>query len=320
MGRHDPTAPDQVYARVVTTEGARRPAGKSCTVDVDGPVHYVDYGGEGPPLLLIHGLGGSHLNWILVANRLAEGHRVVAVDLPGFGLSPPEGRSVHVADQAALLVHFIEQVFNSPAILVGNSMGGLVSLLTAAQTPRAVAAVVLINAALLPDRIQMPSADTVRFLAAPLLPGIGSRLVERFRNSRSVEDHVAATLDFVTANPARVPAEVSEAGYVMEAARREMPWSIAAFVDAQRSIASVLLRRREMSRTVHSIGAPVLIVHGDADEVVPIHASRWLAATRPDWPLAILPGVGHVPQFEAPDELLAVIQPWLAGVGAQPTV
>jgi len=61
---------------------------ESLTVDIDGPVHYADYGGSGPPLLLIHGLAGSYLNWMSVADRLAITHRVWALDLRGFGLTP----------------------------------------------------------------------------------------------------------------------------------------------------------------------------------------------------------------------------------------
>ncbi|MGI9609095.1 MAG: alpha/beta fold hydrolase, partial [Acidimicrobiia bacterium] len=65
-------------------------------IDLDGPVHYADYGGDGSPMVLVHGLGGSHLNWLHVAHRLAERHRVVAVDLAGFGLTPPAGRKATV--------------------------------------------------------------------------------------------------------------------------------------------------------------------------------------------------------------------------------
>src|SRR5689334_13091156 len=64
------------------------------TVDIGGPVHYVDFGGdpEGPTIVLVHGLGGSHLNWDLLAPLLTDSARVFALDLPGFGLSEPELR------------------------------------------------------------------------------------------------------------------------------------------------------------------------------------------------------------------------------------
>ena len=68
--------------------------GTSHLADLAGPVHWVDFGGRdgGPTFVLVHGLGGSHLNWALVAPGLADRGRVVAVDLAGFGLTPAGGR------------------------------------------------------------------------------------------------------------------------------------------------------------------------------------------------------------------------------------
>src|SRR5207302_6799085 len=76
---------------------------RSFALDAGGPLHLADFGGSGPTLLLVHGLGGSHLNWMLVGDRLAQHHRVLAVDLPGFGRSPRAGRDVSVAANAELL-------------------------------------------------------------------------------------------------------------------------------------------------------------------------------------------------------------------------
>lgn len=295
------------------------PGGRSKTIDLDGPVHFVDYGGDGPPLVLIHGLGGSHLNWMLVARPLARDFHVVTIDLPGFGLSPPAHRSVHVAHQAALVARFIAEQFDGgSAFVAGNSMGGLITLLTAHRAPHAVRGLVLVDAALPPAIVRLPSVNTIRFLGPPLIPGIASRLVARVRNSRSVEDHVSATLDFVTADPAGLPQEVLEAARAMEAERRAMPWSIPAFVDAQRSIASVLLARGQFMRMIHGIGAPVLVIHGDEDELVPVEAARWVTDTRPDWELEVLAGIGHVPQLEAPDDFIGLVTAWAGRAMAKP--
>src|SRR5205814_821713 len=105
------------------------------TVDLDGPVHYVDFGGpaDGPQLVLVHGLGGSCLNWCLLAPHLVTRARVVALDLAGFGLTHPRGRSTTVQANAALLDRFLRTVVGAPAILVGNSMGGMVSILESAR-------------------------------------------------------------------------------------------------------------------------------------------------------------------------------------------
>src|SRR5207302_4379141 len=100
-------------------------------VDLDGPVHVADFGGDGPGIVLVHGLGGSHVNWLGVGPLLARSARVVAIDLVAFGRTPPAGRSSSVGANADLLGAFIEQEINGPAVVPGHSMGGMISLMTA---------------------------------------------------------------------------------------------------------------------------------------------------------------------------------------------
>src|SRR5207244_1345774 len=97
------------------------------------PVHSIDHGGSGPILVLVHGLGGAAINWMTAGPILAERARVVAVDLAGFGRTPSLGRPTTVEANAELLVGFVSRVFAGPVILVGNSMGGMVSMIAAAE-------------------------------------------------------------------------------------------------------------------------------------------------------------------------------------------
>ena len=103
--------------------------GTSNIADLNGDVHWVNFGGPEdpndttPPIVLVHGLGGSHLNWVRVAPTLAKHTRVYAVDLPGFGLTQAHGRTTHVHSNTALLNRFIDTVVEKPVILFGNSMG-----------------------------------------------------------------------------------------------------------------------------------------------------------------------------------------------------
>src|SRR6185369_5850332 len=76
-------------------------------VDLGGPVHYADFGDDGPPIVCIHGLSGSHVNWLAVGPALARSGRVLAPDLAGFGLTPPSGRSSSVEANRALLDQFL---------------------------------------------------------------------------------------------------------------------------------------------------------------------------------------------------------------------
>src|SRR5438270_188534 len=92
--------------------------------DLGGPVHYADFGGAGSPLVFVHGLSGSPLNWLAVAPRLAETHRVFAIDLIGHGKTPLAGRPATLANHRRLLDAVIERVAAAPAVLVGPSTGG----------------------------------------------------------------------------------------------------------------------------------------------------------------------------------------------------
>src|SRR5437016_6238042 len=117
---------------------------RSRTIDLDGPVHYADFGGTGPTLVLVHGLGGSHVNWLAVAPVLARRARVLAVDLAGFGRPPLGERSADVHANRVLLDRFLDAVAAGPAVLVGNSMGELVAMMEAALAPERVAGLVLV--------------------------------------------------------------------------------------------------------------------------------------------------------------------------------
>src|SRR5438876_959824 len=119
----------------------------SRTLDLDGPVHVADFGGAGPTMVLVHGLGGSHANWLAVGPALAAHARVLAPDLPGFGRTPLAGRSAHVHAGVALVDSLLDTVADGPAILVGNSMGGLIAMMQAAACPEKVAGLVLVGPA-----------------------------------------------------------------------------------------------------------------------------------------------------------------------------
>ncbi len=122
-------------------------------------------------MVLIHGLGGSHLNWLEAGPRLAARARVLALDLAGFGNTPLAGRSARVRANQRLLGRFIDQVVGEPAILVGNSMGGMIALLEAADHPRRAAALVLVDPAMPRARGVRLDFEGARVLAAELRSG-----------------------------------------------------------------------------------------------------------------------------------------------------
>ncbi len=109
-------------------------------VDADGPVCVADYGGpeDGPLLVAVHGLGGSHLNWMAVAPALTLRSRLLAVDLVGHGRTPAAGRSADIWGHRRLLSGVLRAVTDDPPVVVGNSMGGLVAALQAVEEPASV--------------------------------------------------------------------------------------------------------------------------------------------------------------------------------------
>src|ERR1700712_1385593 len=156
---------------------------KSQYVDVDGaPVHWVDFGGptDAPLAVCVHGLGGSWVNWLALAPLLTDRYRVIAFDLVGNGRTPVAGRKADIRSNRRLLDGFLHTQTDQPVLLIGNSMGGLLSILQAARKPQTVDRLVLIDPALPPPRNQLPRDP--RFLGGFLLmalPMVGERVLAR---------------------------------------------------------------------------------------------------------------------------------------------
>lgn len=282
------------------------------TVDVDGPVHFADFGGSGARLVLVHGLGGSHANWLAVAPRLAERAQVVAPDLPGFGRTPPAGRSARVSANRECLHRFLAAV-GHPAVLVGNSMGGLIAMMEAALHPDNVSALVLVAPA-------QPSALGTRIdreillaFAIYCIPGVAEWYLRRRAERLGPEGFVREVLRLLCVDPSRVPDDVRRAHVALAAERfATMPGADRAFLEAARSLLGILRRPGSFREMVGRISAPTLLIQGAQDRLVPLAASRALARSRPDWAFEVFEEIGHVPQLEAPTRFVDVVGKWLA--------
>lgn len=282
-------------------------------VDIGGPVYYADHGGEGPPMLLLHGLGGSHLNWESTTPLFARNHHVYAVDLVGFGLTPLAGRRATVRTQRDLVSRFIDEVVGAPTVLMGNSMGGLVGMMTAATRPDLIDRLVLVNPALPLVSADSVSRTTLERLGLPLVPFVGPASVKHFYRTMDPEEQVETTINLLCYDPTRVSAAARGRSVEMVKLRREMEWATEAFTQAIRSTTSVLLRRQRFAdRVLHRISAPTLLVHGNADAIVAPASARWAVAERPDWTLRMMSGVGHIPMVEVPDAFVTMVDEWLA--------
>ena len=283
---------------------------KSHFIDVGGPTHYQEFEGDGPPLVLVHGIGASYLSWQPVVELFAENHRVLVPDLVGFGFTPPHGRKPTVHHNALLLIEFIELLADGPVTLIGNSMGGLVSMLAAVKRPASADRLILVNPALPVVSLRSITRDTQR-LVLPLLPILGNPAARYYYHERTPEEEVDDTLELVLSDGAPIDPLYRAAAIEMARARREMEWAVPSFTDAARSIAVELASARRFRKLLHQVSQPTLLIHGTEDRVVPPISAEWAARERPDWDYEMIQGMGHTPQIEDPRRFATLVEEWL---------
>ncbi|MGD2101220.1 MAG: alpha/beta hydrolase [Acidimicrobiia bacterium] len=275
-----------------------------------GTVHWRDYGGSGHTIVLVHGLGGSIENWNLITEDLARYGRVVALDLPGFGLSPPV-RDWSLQTQRDVIVEFIHR-FEPPVTLIGNSMGGLLSEMVASRDPGLLSALVLVAPATpprLPDpRIDWPTARQLLFASLPIVgPAMSRHIVASMTPRELVEDSVRR----ITYKPGRVPLQLIEDLVAMAEKRRSFPWVADAVPMTGREIRKTFQKHAEFVSMIRDIKTPTLVIQGTGDHIVSPTSVQWLCGLRPDWALVQMDETGHTPQIDAPVRFMGVLGSWL---------
>ena len=262
-------------------------------------------------MVCVHGLGGSLVNWAAVAPSLSKTCRVIALDLAGFGRTRSHGRSTSVNANQRLLHRFLTEVCGDPAILVGNSMGGLIAVLQTDAHPETVAGIVLIDPALPVGLASRPDPRVAAIFGLYAVPAVGRSVVARRRSSGSAEEVAMALLRLCCADPSLVPRPIVDQHLALARERNDYPDVDAELIVAARSLLWVLARRRVHASLLHNITVPVLLLHGDRDRLVPIASARTAAAANPTWRFEVAVGVGHVPQLEVPDWTISLILDWL---------
>ncbi|MCW2667644.1 MAG: hypothetical protein JWN57_2606 [Frankiales bacterium] len=283
------------------------------TADLDGPVHWVDHGGpeSGQVIVAVHGLGGSHANWHDLGPLLATRHRVVAVDLAGHGRTPRAGRSSSVRANCQLLGRFLDEVVGRPAVLLGNSMGGAICVLHAAEHPEHVTGLALIGPALPRMRTDVPNKALAKQVALFAVPGLAERSLARRRARLGPQAFVDATLELTCADTSKVSPGMRELAVQLVQERANGDDAEAAFLEAARSLGLLVARAAAYRALLASVQAPGIVLQGELDRLVPASGVRQLAALQPGWPVHLLDGVGHVPQIEAPARTAGLLLPWL---------
>jgi pimeloyl-ACP methyl ester carboxylesterase len=261
--------------------------------------------------VLVHGLGGSHADWLPAGPGLAASARVLALDLAGFGRTPLAGRSARVRANQRLLGQFLDQIVGEPAVLVGNSMGGMITLLETVDHPERVAALVLVDPATPRPRGTRFDREAALVFAAYAVPGLGGRLLARRRARAGGDSAVSDLLGVCGAEPEAALLEAATAPSSGTQGHSAFAWPDAAFLQAIRSLVTTLVRPGRYMALIREVDVPTLVVHGAADRLVPLAAVQAVTRARPEWTLRVLDGLGHVPQLEAPRRFVEVVTAWL---------
>ena len=268
------------------------------------------------PGLFVHGLGGSATNWTDLMGLLEGVVDSEAVDLPGFGFSPPPARGRYtVGAHARAVIAHLEGSGRGPVHLFGNSLGGAVSTRVAAERPDLVRTLTLVSPAL-PNLRRTRGSDPQ--LPLLLLPGL-SRLVARRLAARTPMQRARAVFALCYGDPTTIPRQRLEEAAAEVARRNELDHAQDAFAASLRGLIGSYAARGTRSSWARAarVQAPTLLVWGDRDRLVDVAIAPRAARTYPDVRLLVLPGVGHVAQMERPETVARAFLGMLEELGAR---
>jgi pimeloyl-ACP methyl ester carboxylesterase len=257
-----------------------------------------------PPMLCVHGLGGSAHNWTDFAGVLRNRFAIEAIDLPGHGRSGPAHRDDYSLDaHAGTVIRYLEQSGRGPVHLVGNSMGGAVSVRVAARRPDLVRTLSLISPALPDNRVRaFPLRNDPR-AALVVVPALGEGILRLYNKRYTPAQRVRGTINVCFADPTRYPPERLREAIDEYTARAALPWAATAIARSTRGLAAAqFLKARVGWATLRKLAMPALVVWGDADRLVAPDLAPYVAAAIPGARLLVLHDVGHTAMMEVPEK------------------
>jgi pimeloyl-ACP methyl ester carboxylesterase len=269
-------------------------------VIVDGqPVNVIELG-SGPPLVFVHGLAGSWPNWLEQLPVLAAAHRVIALDLPGFGHSPMPAERITISGYARLLDRLLDTLAVDAAAVVGNSMGGFIAAELAIAFPQRVERLVLVSAAGISTYNNRGAVGV-----APVLRRAERILAAYTAWMASKSDTVArrprlrdATLNVVARHPSRLPAAL--AAELLRGSGKP------GFIQAFEANLNYDFRER-----LPEIACPTLIVWGKSDRLITARDAAVFAELIPDSRVVMYKDTGHLSMLERPAAFNALLEEFL---------
>ncbi|MFE2705085.1 alpha/beta fold hydrolase [Streptomyces mirabilis] len=266
-----------------------------------------------PPALYVHGLGGSSQNWSALMPLLDGLVDSEALDLPGFGDSPPpDDGNYSVTGHARAVIRYLDAAERGPVHLFGNSLGGAVATRVAAVRPDLVETLTLISPALPEIRAQRTAWPT----ALLSVPGV-ARLFTRLTEDWSAEQRVRGVMALCYGDPGMVtPEGFRDAVEEMER-RLALPYFWDAMARSSRGLvnAYTLGGQHGLWRQAERVLAPTLLVYGGRDQLVAYRMARRAARAFRDSRLLSLPDAGHVAMMEYPETVASAFRELLAETG-----
>jgi pimeloyl-ACP methyl ester carboxylesterase len=265
-------------------------------------IHYRDQGNpNGPPIVMIHGFSASLHAWEPWVARLGDTYRIITLDLPGHGLTrAPSTYVTSLARYADVTDTLAQRLGLGRYVVVGNSMGGGAAWELALRHPGHVRGLVLVDSVGWP----MPRRNEGSPLIFKILSNPVGRMLLKNLDTRNLAEKGlrSAYVDQSLVTPALVDR----------------------YVDLSRAPGhrAILLNGEQgppiTADTFAAIKTPTLVMHGEADTVIPVDAGRGLAGAIPGAQLILYPGVGHVPMEQIPDRSAADLRTFLRSVDAAP--
>jgi pimeloyl-ACP methyl ester carboxylesterase len=271
-------------------------------VDIDGaPVNYVDIGsGDREPVVFVHGLGGQWQNWLENLPRAARERRVIALDLPGFGLSAMPRDRITISGYGRTVEALAERLGLGRVEIVGNSMGGFIGAEVAIQFPERVDRLLLVSAAGITsaDLAHQPILTIGRVAAAV---GAYSAGGDRQIAARPKSRHMALAL--VARHPSLLKPDLAYEGFFKGTGKP-------GFVDALRASLEYDFRDR-----LPDIRQPTLIVWGENDSIIPVKDAAEFERLIPDSRKVVMADTGHISMAERPGAFNELMMDFLAESG-----
>jgi pimeloyl-ACP methyl ester carboxylesterase len=260
--------------------------------------------------LFVHGLGGSSQNWSALMALLDGVVDSEAVDLPGFGDSPPpDDGNYSVTAHARAVIRYLDASGRGPVHLFGNSLGGAVSTRVAAVRPDLVRTLTLVSPALPELRVQRTAVPT----GLVGLPGVAA-LFTRLTRAWTAEQRVRGVLALCYGDPGRVSPEAFRHAVEELERRLQLPYFWDAMVRSTRGVlnAYTLGGQHGLWRQAERVLAPTLLIYGGRDQLVGFRMAQRAARAFRDSRLVTLPDAGHVAMMEYPETVAMAFRELLA--------